>query len=682
MSQNIRRRDTPRSFGTPSFGKASPGTAVLEEDEEEEEAEAEMSRLAEESAAKAREVPEPAVAYKDFEVVMIRKDGCSLGISISGGVDCNPRYRADNDHVYVTKVNPGGLADKAGDIQPGDQIIAVNDTDYTGGISHEQAVSVLKATDGTVKFVLRREVYTDESAPVTINVIPAVVEKDNDEDDLERRTDTPPTPEETKRNLVALPEERTLVEGMEMVTINRGEEALGMTIVGGSDTSPLPFGSQAPDDKGVYISKIVPDGLVASSGQLRVGDQIISVNDSELTGTQHSTAVACLVGTSVLKLIVRHVGPPPGIMEVVFAKAPEEKLGMSIRGGSGAAKSGNPFDDRDEGIFISKINPGGAAHRSGKFRQGQRILEVNGNTLLGATHHEAVHVLKSIGQTVKFVVCDGYEPPESELQSLDASLVSQVSAVSQAVPASTGTTEPLSNASSQPLTPPSEPVSPPEEAVSQPTEAVSLPTDTVSQPAESSAAVPEQVGSVEASTEVVAAPETAEPTRTTPEVIVSSPSEDRGDEQDILAEKPRTTSWADEVEATEAAATEAAAAEVASTEAAAAASENTVEVGGHALRSTPVREARQKSGSESGAVSSPSHSTATPDSLDAGENDGEGAAASPSSSSSSASKAKKKKHKKHKKRHAEEGEGAEGKEHRHRRKQRKDGDAAAGGGNA
>ena len=59
-----------------------------------------------------------------------------------------------------------------------------------------------------------------------------------------------------------------------------------------------------------------------------------------------------------------------------------------------------------------QINAGGAASRCGEFRVGQRIIDVNGNTLLGATHHEAVRVLKSVGKDVKFIVCDGYEPPE------------------------------------------------------------------------------------------------------------------------------------------------------------------------------------------------------------------------------------------------------------------------------
>lgn len=49
----LRRRDTPRAFGTPSYGKSSPNAAVLaEEEEEEEEAELQQAVEAAEAAKK------------------------------------------------------------------------------------------------------------------------------------------------------------------------------------------------------------------------------------------------------------------------------------------------------------------------------------------------------------------------------------------------------------------------------------------------------------------------------------------------------------------------------------------------------------------------------------------------------------------------------------------------------
>lgn len=48
-------------------------------------------------------------------------------------------------------------------------------------------------------------------------------------------------------------------------------------------------------------------------------------------------------------------------------KAEGEKLGMHIKGGLKAHR-GNPLDHTDEGVFISKINSGGAAKRDGRLK--------------------------------------------------------------------------------------------------------------------------------------------------------------------------------------------------------------------------------------------------------------------------------------------------------------------------
>lgn len=81
---------------------------------------------------------------------------------------------------------------------------------------------------------------------------------------------------------------------------------------------------------------------------------------------------------------------------------------MHIKGGLNGQR-GNPLDQADEGVFISKINSSGAAKRDGRLRVGQRILEVNGISLLGATHQEAVNALRASGGTLHLVVCKGYE---------------------------------------------------------------------------------------------------------------------------------------------------------------------------------------------------------------------------------------------------------------------------------
>lgn len=79
--------------------------------------------------------------------------------------------------------------------------------------------------------------------------------------------------------------------------------------------------------------------------------------------------------------------------ELTITKSDNEKLGMHIKGGL-QGQRGNPLDRSDEGVFISKINSVGAARRDGRLRVGMRLIEVNGRSLLGATHQEAVNTLR------------------------------------------------------------------------------------------------------------------------------------------------------------------------------------------------------------------------------------------------------------------------------------------------
>lgn len=81
---------------------------------------------------------------------------------------------------------------------------------------------------------------------------------------------------------------------------------------------------------------------------------------------------------------------------------------MHIKGGL-QGQRGNPLDRTDEGVFISKVNSVGAARRDGRLRTGMRLIEVNGKSLLGATHQEAVNALRTCGNTISIIVCKGYD---------------------------------------------------------------------------------------------------------------------------------------------------------------------------------------------------------------------------------------------------------------------------------
>ena len=59
-----------------------------------------------------------------------------------------------------------------------------------------------------------------------------------------------------------------------------------------------------------------------------------------------------------------------------------------------------------------QITARGAVEKDGQLKAGQRVLEVNGTSLLGATHLIAVRALRNNPMEVSLLVCDGYDPRE------------------------------------------------------------------------------------------------------------------------------------------------------------------------------------------------------------------------------------------------------------------------------
>lgn len=74
-------------------------------------------------------------------------------------------------------------------------------------------------------------------------------------------------------------------------------------------------------------------------------------------------------------------------------------LGFNIRGGVD-----QPHFPNDTGIFVTKIRENGAAAVDGRLKEGDKILEVNGNSLVGIAHEKAVNHFLSAGDTVELVV--------------------------------------------------------------------------------------------------------------------------------------------------------------------------------------------------------------------------------------------------------------------------------------
>ncbi|XP_030332562.1 protein scribble homolog isoform X13 [Strigops habroptila] len=347
------------------------------------------------------ERPEGAAPTERYSTCLVRNEK-GLGFSIAGGKGSTP-YRAGDTGIFISRIAEGGAAHRDGILHVGDRVISINGVDMTEA-RHDQAVALLTASSPTIALLVERqgaEQLSDGDAPGAARA----------------RMHSPPPPPgpgpgDSPHEDAPAPPRNHLSKGMEdqypieEIHLVKAGGPLGLSIVGGSDHSSHPFGIHEP---GVFISKVIPRGLASRSG-LRVGDRILEVNSIDLRHATHQEAVnALLSNTQELTMLVRRDPPPPGMQEICIEKAPGEKLGISIRGGA-KGHAGNPFDPTDEGIFISKVSSSGAAARDGRLKVGMRILEVNHQSLLGMTHTEAVQILRSVGDALLVLVCDGFDP--------------------------------------------------------------------------------------------------------------------------------------------------------------------------------------------------------------------------------------------------------------------------------
>ncbi|XP_015209889.2 protein scribble homolog isoform X19 [Lepisosteus oculatus] len=341
---------------------------------------------------------------------LVRNDK-GLGFSIAGGKGSTPYHTGDTG-IFISRIAEGGAAHRDGTLHVGDRVITINGVDMTEA-RHDQAVTLLTGTSPTITLLVERDVGDPAADSAGLGGSPALARA---------RPHSPPPPEpcdtpdqEDISEDRAYPQDNHLSRQLEdeypieEVTLMKAGGPLGLSIVGGSDHASHPFGISEP---GVFISKVIPQGLAAQSG-LRVGDRILEVNSIDLRHATHQEAVRALLSNKQeIRMLVRRDPAPPGMQDIVIEKLAGEKLGISIRGGA-KGHAGNPFDPTDEGIFISKVSSSGAAARDGRLQVGMRILEVNGHSLLGMTHTEAVRTLRGVGDTLAVLVCDGFDPRDA-----------------------------------------------------------------------------------------------------------------------------------------------------------------------------------------------------------------------------------------------------------------------------
>ncbi|KAB0406019.1 hypothetical protein E2I00_008711, partial [Balaenoptera physalus] len=226
-------------------------------------------------------------AEKLMEIKLI-KGPKGLGFSIAGGVG-NQHIPGDNS-IYVTKIIEGGAAHKDGRLQIGDKILAVNSVGLED-VMHEDAVAALKNTYDVVYL----KVAKPSNAYLTYSQ-----HLDNEiSHSSYLGTDyptamTPTSPRRYSPVAKDLLGEEDIPREPRRIGIHRGSTGLGFNIVGGED------------GEGIFISFILAGGPADLSGELRKGDQILSVNGVDLRNASHEQAAIALKNAGQTVTIIAH----------------------------------------------------------------------------------------------------------------------------------------------------------------------------------------------------------------------------------------------------------------------------------------------------------------------------------------------------------------------------------------
>lgn len=219
-----------------------------------------------------------------------------LGFSIAGGIG-NQHIPGDNG-IYVTKIMDGGAAQTDGRLVVGDKLVAVRNTPHgeknLENVTHEEAVATLKATQDRVVLLVAKPETAYLPPPPDVSSTPPPPPP----------LETPmPYPDSLNASMVlqastprAVSEE-DISRDVRTVVLSKGNTGLGFNIVGGED------------GEGIFVSFILAGGPADLSGELRRGDQILSVNGINLRTATHEEAAQALKGAGQTVTIVAQYRP-------------------------------------------------------------------------------------------------------------------------------------------------------------------------------------------------------------------------------------------------------------------------------------------------------------------------------------------------------------------------------------
>ncbi|XP_040610754.1 glutamate receptor-interacting protein 1 isoform X8 [Mesocricetus auratus] len=295
-------------------------------------------------AVRRQSIPEE---FKGSAVVeLMKKEGTTLGLTVSGGIDKDGKPRVSN-------LRQGGIAARSDQLDVGDYIKAVNGINLAK-FRHDEIISLLK------------------------NVGERVV--------LEVEYELPP---------VSVQGPSVMFRTVE-VTLHKEGNTFGFVIRGG-----------AHDDRNksrpVVITCVRPGGPADREGTIKPGDRLLSVDGIRLLGTTHAEAMSILkqcgqeatllieYDVSVMDSVVTASGP----LLVEVAKTPGASLGVALTTSVCCNK---------QVIVIDKIKSASIADRCGALHAGDHILSIDGTSMEYCTLAEATQFLANTTDQVKLEI--------------------------------------------------------------------------------------------------------------------------------------------------------------------------------------------------------------------------------------------------------------------------------------
>ncbi|XP_043428184.1 tyrosine-protein phosphatase non-receptor type 13 isoform X11 [Prionailurus bengalensis] len=371
---------------------------------------------------------------REITLVNLKKDAkYGLGFQIIGGEKMG---RLDLG-VFISSITPGGPADLDGCLKPGDRLISVNSVSLEG-VSHHAAIEILQNAPEDVTLVIsqpKEKIPKVPSTPVHIaNGMKNYLKKPSYmQDSTVDSSEDHHWPHGTPRHISesSCGQSGGLREGSLSSQDSRTESAsLSQSQVNGFFASPAgdrtwqesQHGSPSPsviskttekkrasaDSNG---NKTKNPGISDATDYSDRGDS--DMDEATYSSTQdHQTpkkeSSSSMNTSNKMNFKTFPSSPPkPGdVFEVELAKN-DNSLGISVTGGVNTSV-------RHGGIYVKAVIPKGAAESDGRIHKGDRVLAVNGVSLEGATHKQAVETLRNTGQVVHLLLEKGQSPASKE----------------------------------------------------------------------------------------------------------------------------------------------------------------------------------------------------------------------------------------------------------------------------